>query len=134
MAYDQNCPLCNPDQDSEQNIVLENSTCYFLQHNKHQGVLEGSGLIVPKNHRKDAFELTPEEWKDTYEILHEAKRFLDATYFPDGYTLGWNVGKVSNQEISHSHLHVIPRYDDEPLAGKGIRYWLKQESNRREKA
>ncbi|TFD94350.1 HIT family protein [Jeotgalibacillus sp. R-1-5s-1] len=131
MAYDQHCPLCNPDQDIEQNIVLENATCYFLQHNKHQGILEGSGLIVPKNHRQDPFELTPEEWKDTYEILHEAKRILDEKYSPAGYTMGWNVGKVSNQEIPHSHLHVIPRYNDEPLAGRGIRYWLKQESNRR---
>ncbi|WP_227395959.1 HIT family protein [Jeotgalibacillus aurantiacus] len=133
MAYDQHCPLCNPDQDIEQTIILENATCYFLQHNKHQGILEGSGLIVPKNHRQDPFELTPEEWKDTYEILHEAKRILDERYSPDGYTMGWNVGKVSNQEIPHSHLHVIPRYNDEPLAGKGIRYWLKQEDNRRNK-
>jgi hypothetical protein len=28
-------------------------------------------------------------------------------------------------------LHVIPRYADEPLAGRGIRHWLKQENNRR---
>ncbi|RBO99599.1 HIT family protein [Rossellomorea aquimaris] len=131
MSYDENCPLCNPHQDKEQNIVLENETCYFLQHNKHQGVLEGSGLIVPKKHHTDAFELTQEEWNDTYELLQEAKKVLDKEYSPDGYTLGWNVGKVSNQEILHSHLHVIPRYNDEPLAGKGFRYWLKQEGNRR---
>ena len=31
----------------------------------------------------------------------------------------------------HAHLHVIPRFAAEPHAGKGIRYWLKQESNRR---
>lgn len=131
MSYDANCPLCNPHKDKEQNIVLENETCYFLQHNKHQGVLEGSGLIVPKKHHIDAFELTQEEWNDTHELLQEAKKVLDEKYSPDGYTLGWNVGKVSNQEIPHSHLHVIPRYNDEPLAGKGIRYWLKQEGNRR---
>ncbi|MGG1631094.1 HIT family protein [Rossellomorea sp. NRS-1567] len=134
MSYDENCPLCNPHKDKEQNIVLENETCYFLQHNKHQGVLEGSGLIVHKKHHTDAFELTQEEWNDTYELLQEAKKGLDKEYSPDGYTLGWNVGKVSNQEIPHSHLHVIPRYNDEPLAGKGIRYWLKQEGNRRLKS
>jgi diadenosine tetraphosphate (Ap4A) HIT family hydrolase len=29
------------------------------------------------------------------------------------------------------HLHVIPRFADEPLAGKGIRHWIKQPANRR---
>ncbi|MFD1019614.1 HIT family protein [Thalassobacillus hwangdonensis] len=131
MSYVEKCPLCNPEKDADQNIVLENETCYFLQHNKHQGVLEGSGLIVPKKHHRDAFQLTREEWNDTYELLQEAKKVLDKSLSPDGYTIGWNVGKVSNQEIFHSHLHVIPRFNDEPLAGKGIRYWLKQEENRR---
>jgi histidine triad (HIT) family protein len=28
-------------------------------------------------------------------------------------------------------MHVIPRFADEPLAGRGIRYWLKQDANRR---
>lgn len=133
MAYDLDCPLCNPHIDSDQNIVLENETCYFLQHNKHQGVLEGSGLIIPKNHHKDVFELTQEEWTDTYELVHKAKKFIDNNHSPHGYTIGWNVGKVSNQESYHCHLHLIPRYKDEPLAGKGIRYWLKQEGNRRVK-
>ncbi|MCT8136802.1 HIT family protein [Anaerobacillus sp. CMMVII] len=132
MAYEENCPFCNPEKDTEQNIVFENETCYFLQHNLQQDVLEGCGVIVPKKHRVHAFELTKEEWNDTYELLQSAKEFLDGKYSPNGYTLGWNVGEVSNQSIMHSHLHVIPRYSDEPLAGRGIRYWLKQPVNKRE--
>ncbi|WP_433745725.1 HIT family protein [Falsibacillus pallidus] len=127
----ENCPLCSVHDDPDQNIIFENRSCYFIQHNIHQGVLEGSGLIIPKAHHEDAFALTKEEWTDTYDLLQKAKTYLDQTYSPDGYTLGWNVGKVSNQEIPHAHLHVIPRYHDEPLAGKGIRYWLKQPENKR---
>jgi hypothetical protein len=33
--------------------------------------------------------------------------------------------------VFHAHLHVIPRFADEPLAGRGIRYALKQPTNRR---
>ncbi|MFD1779188.1 HIT family protein [Fredinandcohnia salidurans] len=133
MSYEESCPFCNPERDKEQNIIFENETCYFLQHNHHQDVLEGSGVIVPKKHHADAFELTEEEWKDTYELLQKAKTYLDKRFSPNGYTLGWNVGEVSNQSIFHSHFHVIPRYNDEPLAGKGVRYWLKQPENKREK-
>jgi len=44
------CPFCNPGLDPEQKVVLANEYCYFLQ--KPQPVLVGSGLIVPKQHRK----------------------------------------------------------------------------------
>lgn len=66
-------------------------------------------------------------------IVTKGKGIFHTTYHPDGFTLGWNIGEVYNQTILHCHLHVIPRYNDEPLAGKGIRYWLKQPENRREK-
>ena len=50
---------------------------------------------------------------------------------PVSHNIGWNAGAISGQEIFHAHLHVIPRFKDEPHAGKGIRYWLKDESNLR---
>jgi histidine triad (HIT) family protein len=125
------CPFCSPHKDEEQRIVFENKTCYFLQHKKEQDVLEGSGVIVPKAHRSSTFELTAEEWNDTYELLQQAKALLDDKFRPDGYTLGWNVGEASNQSILHSHFHIIPRFNDEPHAGKGLRHWLKQPENKR---
>lgn len=131
MPYKQNCTFCNPLEDKEQNIIFENNRCYFLQHNNEQDVLEGSGVIVPKKHRINSFDLTPEEWSDTYDLLQQARAYLDEKFSPDGYTLGWNVGEASNQSILHSHFHVIPRYNDEPLAGKGLRHWLKQPNNKR---
>ncbi|ANU28187.1 HIT family protein [Planococcus versutus] len=133
MSYKTNCPFCNPSKDNNQKIVIENKSCYFLQHEKQQDVLEGSGVIVPKLHRATTFDLTKDKWNDTYELLQKAKEYLNQSCSPDGYTLGWNVGEASNQSIQHSHLHVIPRYLDEPLAGKGLRHWLKQPENKRVK-
>jgi diadenosine tetraphosphate (Ap4A) HIT family hydrolase len=133
MNIEKPCPFCHPRLDPQQRVIFENETCYFLQHILEQDVLEGCGVIVPKQHREDAFALTRREWNDTYDLLQQAKEYLDQTFGADGYTLGWNVGKVSNQTILHSHFHVIPRYNDEPLAGKGLRYWLKQPVNKRKK-
>ncbi len=125
------CPFCHPQRDPHQHIVLENETCYFLQHDHHQDILEGSGVIVPKMHRPTTFDLTEAEWMDLRALLLQARTYLAERYGPAGYTLGWNVGSVSNQEIPHAHFHVIPRYADEPHAGKGLRHWLKQEDKRR---
>jgi diadenosine tetraphosphate (Ap4A) HIT family hydrolase len=123
-----NCPLCLPGRKNE-HIVLENKYCLFLQ--QPQRVLVGSGLIIPKEHRATVFDLTAEEWEATFILLHEVKVLLTQTHSPQGYNIGWNCGQVGGQEIPHAHLHIIPRFIDEPLAGKGIRYWLKQEENLR---
>lgn len=71
------------------------------------------------------------EWKATFVLLKQAKKLLDERHNPDGYNVGWNAEETAGQEILLAHLHVIPRYDDEPLAGKGIRYWIKQDLNKR---
>ncbi len=93
--------------------------------------LEGAGLIVPIEHRETAFDLSKEEWNATYTLLQEVKTYLDKKHQPKGYNLGWNCGEVGGQHIFHAHFHVLPRYDDEPLAGKGIRYMFKSVDNKR---
>lgn len=113
----------------EQEVVIENEHCVFVR--TPQPVLAGSGLIVTKAARETVFDLTPEEWAATYDLLQKVKAYLDRTMRPDGYNVGWNVGPVGDQEIPYVHLHIIPRFADEPLVGRGIRYHLKQPANQR---
>ncbi len=122
------CPFCS-DSVKQSEIVVENELCLFLQ--REEAVLIGSGLIIPRAHRENVFDLTSAEWNATQTLLLEVKMHLDRRYRPAGYNLGWNCGATAGQEIFHAHLHVIPRYKDEPHAGRGIRYWLKQEANKR---
>lgn len=124
-----NCLFCSIEKDLEQRVVLSNKYCMFLQ--KPQEVLIGSGVIVSKEHRETVFDLSKDEWNSIFELLKEVKVYLDKQYNPQGYNIGWNVGSVGGQDIFHAHLHIIPRYKEEPLAGKGIRYWIKQPQNRR---
>ncbi|QOR67735.1 HIT family protein [Cytobacillus suaedae] len=124
-----NCSLCNVESIEGQQVIVENDYCLFLQ--MPQEVLIGSGLIIPREHRETLFEITKQEWDATYELLHKVKQLLDDRYQPDGYNVGWNCGQVGGQHIFHAHLHVIPRFKDEPYAGRGIRSWLKSEGNKR---
>jgi len=75
------------------------------------------------------FDFTPEQWAATRELLLAAKRAWDERLAPDGYTLIWNCGPCGGQEVPHAHLHVIPRFDDEPLAGAGGRSAIKVPEN-----
>ena len=93
--------------------------------------LVGSYVIIPKSHVPTPFDLSMEEWHCTKMMLDTIKQYLDEKYRPDGYNIGWNVGHIAGQTVEYAHLHVIPRFKDEPFAGKGIRHWLKREDNTR---
>lgn len=128
------CVFCHPELEPEQEVLFSNEHCLFLQLKQYQTKgeqLEGSGLIVPRKHRETVFDLTEEEWKATYSLLQEVKTYIDDNHNPQGYNLGWNCGEVGGQHIFHAHFHMIPRYEDEPMAGKGLRYLFKGEGNRR---
>lgn len=113
----------------DQEVILRNEQCVFLVIPERR-VLPGSGLIVPLEARETVFDLTLEEWSATFDLLQKAKAWLDGRFRPDGYNVGWNNGKVAGQTVPQVHLHIIPRFADEPLAGRGIRHHLKQPENR----
>lgn len=112
---------------------FENDTMIAVKSNnlKHNTMI-GSYVIIPKSEVSSPFDLTDKEWNDSRELLLKVKKYIDETYKPDGYNIGWNVGAVAGQSVAHAHMHIIPRYADEPLAGKGIRSWFKQPENIRE--
>ena len=123
------CPFCNFKSDSKGIILFENDNCVCIELN--ESILIGSCMIIPETHKITVFDLDIEEWEATKQLIDKVKQYLDAKYKPDGYNVGWNCGKTGGQSVFHAHLHIIPRYADEPFAGRGIRAWLKREENRR---
>ena len=76
------------------------------------------------------FDLTPAEIAATFELLSEARNWMDEQFQPDGYNVGWNCYPAGGQSVMHAHMHVMPRFSAEPLAGKaGIRTLLKSPQN-----
>ncbi len=124
-----NCPYC-PVREPEQKIVFEGDLVLFMQDERYQGALKHSGVIIPIRHRETVFDMNDAELAATFRLLSRVRRWMDDSFSPDGYNIGWNCGPVAGQEILHAHLHVIPRFRQEPLAGKGIRSLLKSDANR----
>ena len=109
---------------------FENDTMIAVRSNNlKNNTLIGSYVVIPKSEVGSPFEMSDKEWIDLTSLMKTVKKYLDEKYHPDGYNIGWNVGKVAGQEVAHAHMHIIPRYADEPLAGKGLRYWFKQADN-----
>jgi diadenosine tetraphosphate (Ap4A) HIT family hydrolase len=106
-------------------VRLENAHCFYLEHDSELG-----GMIIPKTPRETVFDLLPEEWAATQELLQRAKALLEVEYSPDGYTVGWNVLPVGGQSVPVAHMHIVPRFAAEAYAGRGLRWWLKQQENK----
>jgi histidine triad (HIT) family protein len=96
-------------------------------------VLPGSGIAVPIAHRASPFDFTPEEWVALGDVLRQAKRAWDERLQPDGYGLYWTAFPSAEADVPrmHAHLHVVPRFDDEPQKDGGGRVGIKNHDNRR---
>ena len=128
-----NCIFCDYKNDTKGTLLFENDYCVCIECTDPilNPILIGSCIIIPKAHRVTVFDLSYEEWKATKQLIDRAKLYIDSKYKPDGYNVGWNCGEAGGQDVFHAHLHIIPRYADEPYAGRGIRNWIKREENRR---
>ena len=120
------CLHCDPEQVVD--AFLSSKHCFAIWAYEPP---EGGVLICPRRHRETVFDLTPQEWTETFSLLNRAKEFIDARVAPDGYNVGWNVLPAGGQSIPHAHLWIVPRWSDEPYAGRGIRSWIKRPANRR---
>jgi histidine triad (HIT) family protein len=123
------CPYCSLEGPGP-DVVFREDLVLFVQDQRFQGALKHSGVIIPVAHRQTVFDLTEAEIAATFALLSRVKEWMDREFSPDGYNVGWNCGRVGGQDIFHAHMHVIPRFRQEPLAGKGIRALLKSDANR----
>jgi len=116
---DNDCILCRKYQSN----IFENT--YFFAIPDDFPLREGHTLIIPKRHREDLVQLSPEEFGDLSHILTEMAQYIKTILRADGYNIGVNCGKAAGQTLSHLHIHLIPRYaGDVPDPRGGIRHFL----------
>jgi len=74
------CGMCRLDE--SQQVILHNDTVIFVQNEKEQGALRGSGVIIPVGHAETVFDLTPAEVDATFVLLEHVKAWMDEQYHP----------------------------------------------------
>jgi len=75
----------------------------------------GHALVVPRRHSADLFEISDEDLERTTLAARRLARKVRAALEPDGFNVLNSCGPVAWQTIFHFHLHVVPRYEDDPL-------------------
>jgi ATP adenylyltransferase len=71
----------------------------------------GHLLVAPLRHEGALRGLSDAETVELHRLSIDALDALDRAYGPDGYNLGWNLGRVAGAGITdHVHMHVVPRW------------------------
>jgi ATP adenylyltransferase len=71
----------------------------------------GHLMAAPVRHVGSLGELTAEEAAEIHRLSVAALDALGSIYGPDGFNLGWNLGRAAGAGIvDHVHLHVVPRW------------------------
>jgi len=75
----------------------------------------GHALVIPRQHSRDLLEVGAEDLQATIlgaqRLAGRARERLGA----DGVNLLNSCGAAAWQTVFHFHIHVIPRYEDDPL-------------------
>jgi len=132
VPIERGCVFCDLTPFRSAEVCIENDHCVYASTRDPRDqpdVLPGCGVLIPIAHRTSPFDFTPEEWAATHELLLQAKAAWDDRLAPDGYLLAWNCFSLPGEPPIHAHLHVIPRFDDEPRAAAGARTAIKASEN-----
>jgi len=129
MSENQKCPFCIENNLLRVNVLYEDELWYITD--MEEGSINNAAMAITKRHIKTPFDINELEWSQLRTLITKMKKLVDGKEIPQGYNIGWNVNRTGGQHVSHAHLHLLARYDDEPLAGKGIRFPFKQPNNQR---
>ncbi|MFD2681037.1 HIT family protein [Bacillus seohaeanensis] len=73
-------------------------------------VTKGHTLLIPKVHKENVYELTPEIAQHIFSVTPKIANAIKEEFNPIGLNLLNNTGEEAGQSVFHFHLHFIPRY------------------------
>ncbi|WP_435063564.1 HIT family protein [Halobaculum sp. EA56] len=71
----------------------------------------GHTLVIPKAHRERLADLSTEESRAVFDLVHDLAPRIAEAVDADAHTIGVNDGPEAGQEVPHAHVHVMPRFE-----------------------
>ena len=105
------CVFCRArDGEDSAGLVVRRSGLAFVLLNKFP-YSSGHLLVAPLRHVGEFAELDDDEALGLHRLAAQAVERLREEYGPQGFNLGWNLGRAAGAGIvDHVHLHVVPRW------------------------
>ena len=111
---DPDCIFCSiASGDGPAEIVQEDEhTVAFMDINPWT---RGHALVIPREHSRNLYEIGDEDLARTMAAAARLARRMRDSLECDGVNLINSCEPAAWQTVFHFHVHVIPRYDDDPL-------------------
>jgi ATP adenylyltransferase len=105
------CVFCRAAEGGdEENLVVHRGERAFVLLNKFPYV-SGHLLVAPYRHVASFDGLEEVEALELHRLGGAGLTALRTVYKPEGFNLGWNLGRVAGAGIpDHVHMHVVPRW------------------------
>jgi histidine triad (HIT) family protein len=75
----------------------------------------GHALVVPRRHSVDLMDVAAEDLSHVAAAAQRLARRMEEALEPDGFNVLHSSRRAAWQTIFHFHVHLIPRYEDDPL-------------------
>jgi histidine triad (HIT) family protein len=75
----------------------------------------GHVVVLTRDHAENLFDVSDQDLLAAMQMARRVGERMKETIQPGGFNILNNIGRVAWQSIFHFHLHVIPRYDGDPL-------------------
>ena len=95
-----------------QTIDSDDRTVAFMDINP---ATPGHALVVPREHSADLLEISAEDLTATVLASQRLAGRMKGVLGADGINLINACGAAAWQTVFHFHIHVVPRYEDDPL-------------------
>lgn len=79
-------------------------------------VSDGHTLLIPKNHCQDLFDADPGDLASLMATSTRVATALRRVVEPEGLMVFQLNGAAAGQTVFHYHMHLLPRWADQPLA------------------
>ena len=97
--------------DDEAELILNRGRLSYVLMNAYP-YNNGHLLIAPYDHVADIGELSEAQLVDMMRLTKQWIEGLKRAMYPDGFNVGFNVGRVAGAGIEeHVHLHIVPRWN-----------------------
>jgi histidine triad (HIT) family protein len=76
---------------------------------------KGHALVVPREHSEDLMDVSDDDLERTMVAARRLARRMREVLDPDGFNVLNSCGAAAWQTVFHFHVHVVPRYEDDPI-------------------
>jgi histidine triad (HIT) family protein len=78
-------------------------------------VNKGHALVISKGHFKDFLETPEDVLNDMIHVVKKVAPAIKHAVKADGFNISTNVKKAAGQDIFHTHIHIVPRFNKDGL-------------------